>query len=107
MRILIISPHVPPRHCGVADHIAIQIRELAKQKHRITILTGIENTKRKVLIDNANILPLIKKWDFRTFFGLRTAIKIFNPDVIHIHYQISMYNRKSFIFDMELEQVYR
>jgi len=97
MRILIISPHVPPRHCGVADHIAIQIRELVKQKHRITILTGIENTKRKVLIDNANILPLIKKWDFRAFFGLRTAIKIFNPDVIHIHYQISMYDGKSFI----------
>jgi len=81
----------------VADHIAIQIRELAKQKHRITILTGIENTKRKVLIDDANILPLIKKWDFRAFFGLRTAIKIFNPDVIHIHYQISMYDGKSFI----------
>jgi len=54
MRILIISPHVPPRHCGVADHVAIQIRELAKQKHRVTILTGIENTKRKVLIDNKN-----------------------------------------------------
>jgi glycosyltransferase involved in cell wall biosynthesis len=81
----------------VADHIAIQVRELAKRKHRITILTGIENAKKKVLIDNVNILPLIKKWDFRAFFRLRNAINIVNPDIIHIHYQISMYNGKSFI----------
>jgi glycosyltransferase involved in cell wall biosynthesis len=97
MRILIISPHIPPRHCGVADNIAIQVRELAKRGYKISILTGIENAEIATLNGNADILPLITKWDFRAYRGIKRAIKVTKPDIIHIHYQITMYNRKAFI----------
>ena len=97
MRVLIISPHIPPRRCGVADHIAVQVEELAKRGYKISILTDIENAKIATLNDEADILPLITKWDFRACRGIRKAIRVTKPDIIHIHYQISMYNVRAFI----------
>lgn len=96
MRILFISPHIPPRECGVADHIAKQVSELIKGKNQVSILTGIENAGKSGFNDEFIVLALVKKWNIRAYFQLIMAIRTFNPDIVHMHYQISMYAGKSF-----------
>jgi glycosyltransferase involved in cell wall biosynthesis len=77
-------------NCGVGDYTLELIKSLKGSFLEIVVITSDHEKIRQFLRDQnswkVDVLPIIKKWDFKNSFLLIKKIKEFNPDIIHLQY---------------------
>ncbi|MHB8846035.1 MAG: glycosyltransferase [Nitrospirota bacterium] len=91
MRILFITGSFPPMKCGVGDYTACLANALVNHKDvHVAILTGEMNSNNAHSVAY-EIFPVIKKWRINEFLKIRSVIRHWKPDIVHIQYPTQGY----------------
>lgn len=94
MKVCMVSPTLPPTHCGVADYTAKLCEELAVRGIKIYIVTSKAHSSSVSYFKHQNILvlPVIENFGMGLFKTISRVLTEVCPDILHIQYHIGLYN---------------
>ncbi len=92
MNILFIAGSFPPDECGVGHYVFHLVKALARiSGNKIAVVTNINAGKEVEYLElkshgNIEIFPIVKGWMLGEYPAIRSVVKSWNPDLIHIQY---------------------
>lgn len=89
VRVLLLSPHVPPTRGGIADHTRWLAQELAQVGFEMRVLTSA--SPAPIPISTIAMAPTLEHWDRRLWRAVADEVNAYKPAILHIQYQQSMY----------------
>jgi len=100
MKVCMITGSFPRMVCGVGDYTAQLCRSLSKFGVEVVVITSKDpqiESNSTLQNEALKVLPAIKGWVWLDLFKLYSMLKIIEPDIIHIQYQTSIYNKRSMV----------
>jgi glycosyltransferase involved in cell wall biosynthesis len=94
MRILIISGEYPPVISGMGDYARQLAVHLNAQGHKVIVMTAKNGPNENQ--DGIEILRQMESWDYGARETLKTALKIWNPDIVHLQYMSHTFRQSLF-----------
>ncbi|HDN80956.1 MAG TPA: glycosyltransferase family 1 protein [Chloroflexi bacterium] len=88
MKTCLISGEFPPMQGGVGDYTKELGLALASEGVEVCVITS---TKADANFPSLKVLPIIKKWNWRSWGSIIKVIEQEKPQVVHIQYQAAAY----------------
>ncbi|QRG05900.1 glycosyltransferase family 4 protein [Xanthobacter dioxanivorans] len=90
MKILILTPHYPPRQGGTSDYVARLCLELKERGHKVTVITR----DGAPIYDAVKVSVLNGPWSLWSLKSLVNEISLERPDAILLQYGPYSFNRR-------------
>jgi glycosyltransferase involved in cell wall biosynthesis len=94
MRIFFISGEYPPGISGMGDYSKQLAVHLTRLSHKVVVLTSKNGASQN--IEGIEVLRQIESWNFKSWEAVKTAIKVWNPEVIHLQYMTHTFGKQLF-----------
>jgi glycosyltransferase involved in cell wall biosynthesis len=92
LRILIISGEYPPALSGIGDYTWRLASHLNGLGHKVVVLTSKNGPTQNQ--DGIDILRQVDRWNSKSREAIRNAVKVWNPDVVHLQYMTNTFQKE-------------
>jgi glycosyltransferase involved in cell wall biosynthesis len=93
LKVLIVTGSLSPMKCGVGDYTFALAEQLSVHCGVAKVVAITSTSANKVESDSLEILSIIDKWNSNSLMKIVSAVKQIKPDVVHIQYPTTGYER--------------